>query len=238
MLKLLFIAEAAEEDDDFQDAEENINPYEAHVENDEKCVERVFFSKDQNRMSFNDVIEAWQNNDEVFLETFIQSLKDAAKKYARFYWRMPKINTETLKWYYEHAIFQNKSVDTDKPLNTSEYNEYFSNNESVASFSSPSGNTLVVPNQQEAAHDTSGHLAAFVNDDENMNLAKKLFAAVGEQLLRRVNKDKNKYVYVNTCGNDIEWLHVRLDGAPTYYSTEKPSEWAQGVPEWYQAYKY
>ncbi|MEO0992120.1 MAG: hypothetical protein AAFX00_14400, partial [Pseudomonadota bacterium] len=70
---------------------------------------------------------------------------------------------------------------------------------------------LIVPSPVEPQH--SCHLATFVRNAPQ-GLVHDVLIATGKEGLRRIGR---KPFWLNTAGDGVPWLHIRLDDHPKYY---------------------
>lgn len=74
---------------------------------------------------------------------------------------------------------------------------------------------LIVPTPH-AKVDYYKHLAIFVRQAPPQQV-EQFFKDIGRLTLEHLSVDK--YLWLNTAGMGIIWLHVRLDSRPKYYKT-------------------
>jgi hypothetical protein len=76
---------------------------------------------------------------------------------------------------------------------------------------------LVVP--RPVMRDNYGpycHLAKFVREAPNKQVD-AVFAMVGQEYLRELQKVPSRPIWLSTSGLGVAWLHFRLDTSPKYY---------------------
>ena len=90
----------------------------------------------------------------------------------------------------------------------------------TASFRNLSGDAfLIVPKPIPRDKNDSfyGHLAAFARGAPGPQLD-AFWKQVATQYLQELSLNRNKPLWLSTCGTGVAWLHVRLDSRPKYYS--------------------
>ena len=84
--------------------------------------------------------------------------------------------------------------------------------------------TLVVPmpKVRSLANNTYTHLYNFMNSNSDHEQLHQFWIKVAEQIKHNINhtKEKQKQLWVSTCGTGVSWLHVRLDTYPKSYCYE------------------
>ena len=94
---------------------------------------------------------------------------------------------------------------------------FFQGDELVVDFDNLGKNArLVVPTPKGDLADNK-HLAKFIRADKPKQ-QQLLFQKIGELMLQRI--DREKTIWLNTAGNGVIWLHIRLDSRPKYYKTQ------------------
>ena len=60
------------------------------------------------------------------------------------------------------------------------------------------------------------HFGSFIRADKTVQ-QHFLFEQIGELVLQKIEIEKT--LWLNTAGNGVIWLHIRLDSRPKYYKT-------------------
>ena len=107
------------------------------------------------------------------------------------------------------------------------FSEHFKNstNLNVVCFSSLGKDaTLVVPmpKMKSSVDNTYAHLFNFMNNNSDREQLHQFWIKVAEQIKRKMHdtKERQKQLWVSTCGTGVSWLHVRLDTYPKSYCYE------------------
>lgn len=162
-------------------------------------------------LSYAEVIEYWQRND-AFRSFFISLLSGAP--FAAFRWETPAVTVDSVDRNFEFVLVDNPALERN-PDRIS-FSDYFTDSDvdaGVVAFPNLGKDaTLVVPSPRGPA-ENYGHLATFTRyADSIQNHA--LWHKVGQAMRGRVSE---RPVWLNTAGDGISWLHVRLDSQPKYY---------------------
>jgi hypothetical protein len=106
----------------------------------------------------------------------------------------------------------------------SSFREHFnrSNDRNVVSFSSLSGDTLVVPMPKQSYNRTLDYknLREFSNN-ASMEQKEKFWQKVGEKMEEKLLDASGSPRWLSTSGLGVSYLHVRIDSRPKYYSFEE-----------------
>lgn len=169
--------------------------------------------QNQQALTFQAVFQLWANFDE-FRQFYIDLL--ATSPFPAFYWEHPGIRTDLLFQPYECVLLISASLEK-RRLNTTAFANFFQTDDLVVDFDNLGKNArLVVPTPKGDLADNK-HLARFIRADK-AEQQQHLFQKIGELMLQRI--DTEKTIWLNTAGNGVIWLHVRLDSRPKYYKTQ------------------
>ena len=84
--------------------------------------------------------------------------------------------------------------------------------------------TLVVPMPkiESSADNTYAHLYNFMNSNSDREQLHQFWIKVAEQIKHNIleKSEKQKQLWVSSCGTGVSWLHVRLDTYPKSYCYE------------------
>ena len=62
------------------------------------------------------------------------------------------------------------------------------------------------------------HKYPILNQSRFVVQVKDFWQTVGREMRSRLINEKEKNVWMSTCGGAVSWLHMRLDSTPKYYS--------------------
>jgi len=111
----------------------------------------------------------------------------------------------------------NYGVSPRRTLNETAFADFFQTDKLVINFDNLGKNArLVVPTPigEVLAYK---HLASFLQSDKTAQ-HHALFQQIGKLILERIHPEKT--IWLNTAGNGVIWLHIRLDSRPKYYKTQ------------------
>lgn len=163
-------------------------------------------------VNFQEVLNCWQN-DQAFRSIFLSSLRKAPFKAAG--WETPALTRGSQNQPFQYALVNRpylSSTADPKPFQT-----YFQGSEEgqdIVEFPNLGGDArLIVPTPREPL-DPYAHLLSFVREAQRIQ-QHNLWKTVG----RRVEKDLSRRpLWLNTAGSGVDWLHVRVDTRPKYYT--------------------
>lgn len=165
------------------------------------------------QISYSSVLGLWES-DERFRNFFTNILKECP--FDAFRWETPPIKSETIDRPFEFvlhdaAFFVNRTTDSKT------FSKYFAadlDNDGIVVFKSlGKDSTLIVPTIQ-SAEDIYGHFASFLRNapTNQIHALWKTIATIVKQAI------SDSYIWLNTAGGGVAWLHIRLDSRPKYYS--------------------
>jgi hypothetical protein len=165
-------------------------------------------------LTYQQVIQYWKTSDEfrMFYNSILANIDFEA-----FFWENRPVNMDTKSAVYEFVLVRSHALAKVK-ANRKPFLNFFKNaKESVISFQSLGKNALLIVPLPIKEVDGFSHLATFVRDAKAAQI-QAFWQKVGFELENRLNKD---FIWLNTSGLGVYWVHVRLDERPKYY-TYKP----------------
>lgn len=169
--------------------------------------------QDKQLLSFQEIFHLWANSVE-FRIFYIDLLATAS--FPAFYWEHPGLRTSLLAQPYEFVLLISNSLEK-RTLNKTAFADFFNTEELVVNFDNLGRNArLIVPTPVGEVEDNK-HLGKFIRTNKSAQ-QQLLFQKIGPLMLKRV--DAEKTVWLNTAGNGVIWLHIRLDSRPKYYKTQ------------------
>lgn len=164
-------------------------------------------------LSFKDVFQLWSNSTE--FRTFYIGLL-ANSTFPAFYWEHPGLRTSFLEKPYEFVLLESTSLER-RRLNATAFANFFQTTDSVVDFDNLGKNArLIVPTPADDSEDYK-HLAKFIRANKTIQ-QQALLQRIGNLMLTRINEQNT--IWLNTAGNGVIWLHIRLDSRPKYYKTQ------------------
>jgi len=171
--------------------------------------------------------------DEDFRSVIKDALEEGARHMPAYYWEHPGVSLATAaSVWYEFVLVHAPKLEGIR-ADPHKFQEHFQDvpvsRQSTHFRNLKNDATLVVPVcPQKTPSDQYAHLAVFMaKEGATMQQALDLLKAVGEQMQEHMQEHRTP-VWLGTCGESVNWLHVRLDDQPKYYNyvpyTQRPDE--------------
>jgi len=164
------------------------------------------------RLSFAAVLDAWRA-DSAFSDFFLREL--AAAPFPAFYWEMPPIVAGGLDMAYEYVTVDSPALRSARE-DGSPFGEYLAEDGSgaaVTAFPNLSGGAMLVAPLPIGSPGANAHIATFVHGAPRFQ-QRALLALTAELALGRLSE---RPTWISTSGTGVHWLHMRIEGTPTYY---------------------
>lgn len=179
----------------------------------EKGKGRFRLVRDEEVLSFNEVVEAWKAG---FGSEFSSML--ARQPYQAFYWECPPVTRDTMDTPFEFSIVRSGGFARASRL---DFADKIDASARVVSFNNLGGDsTLVVPCFDDSLpEDTYGHVANFCRGASRAQ-QEELWRTVAYALVDVLDRrGSQRRTWLSTAGGGVPWLHVRFDSRPKYYKT-------------------
>ena len=179
---------------------------------------KFFINHNGEPASYADVIMAWQNEQD--FRTLFNSLL-ANTQYAAFRWETPLVTIDTQNRAFEFVVLNDPGLA--RPVDIYTFSEHFnkSSGRDILAFPNLGRDAILIVPQITGDAAAYGHLGAFVRQAPK-NQQQELWRVVGEAMSRRIGA---KPVWLNTAGDGVAWLHIRLDDRPKYYAFAPYRHW-------------
>jgi hypothetical protein len=178
--------------------------------------QKVLLTSDGVRLSFGAVLAAWQG-DSTFGDFFLTEL--AAAPFTAFYWEMPPVVAGDIDRPYEYVTIDSPALRSARE-DGSPFGAYLTEGGSgaaVTAFPNLSGGAMLVAPLPIGSAGANAHIASFVRGAPRFQ-QRALLGLTAELALGRLSE---RPTWVSTSGTGVHWLHVRIEGTPTYY-THRP----------------
>jgi len=162
-------------------------------------------------VAYEQVIDLWIESPE-FRAFFIECLSDAP--FSALRWETPPVTTASLDRPFEFVLVDSPWLEA-RP-DPSPFAKYFSASALVVTFANLGHDAVLVAPCPPSIPADFCHLAAFLREAPELQ-QHELWRKVGLAMRSRVRSDP---VWLSTAGGGVDWLHVRLDDRPKYYSHE------------------
>lgn len=150
--------------------------------------------------------------DDAAFRTFLNDLL-ADAPFDAFRWETAPLTRETLAAPFEFALIDAPELGGRTP-DAQAFAEHLDADADVVTFENLGRDALLVVPTPRASPETYVHLATFVRRaprEQQHAVWRAVTAAVDRRLSDRVP------LWLNTAGDGVAWLHVRLDTRPKYY---------------------
>lgn len=164
------------------------------------------------RLNFKEVFTLWQES-AGFRSFYIKILADSP--FVAIYWEHPALLDSLINKPYECILLSSDSLDK-RTLDQTAFSAHFQIGSLVTDFDNLGKNArLVVPTPQGKLEPYK-NLASFIRA-KKVKQQHELFKRIGALVMKNI--DNQKHLWLNTAGNGVIWLHIRLDSRPKYYKT-------------------
>ena len=158
---------------------------------------------------YDQVIHLWIRSPE-FRSFFLARLAEAP--FDAFRWETPPVTTATADRPFEFVLVDSPWLAV--PPDESPFAEHFRSADLVVTFPNLGHDAVLVAPCPPATPADYTHLAAFLREAPEVQ-QHEFRRKVGLAMQVRLGPDP---VWLSTAGGGVDWLHVRLDDRPKYYS--------------------
>jgi hypothetical protein len=184
-----------------------------YTELERGLVQRIQLLRGGHTLCFGEVIECWRS-DQDFVDEFCQLLSES--HFTAFRWETPPVTDATLTREFQFVLVKDASLEGREP-ESDVFAEQLSGCEQarpVASFENLGGDALMVVPAALGHHSAYTDLASFSRAAPLVQ-QRALWREVGEAMQASVGESP---LWLNTAGDGVAWLHIRLDSRPKYYA--------------------
>jgi len=156
-------------------------------------------------------------NSNKFRNSFIKELSDAP--FEAFFFETPPVDAKSYdKLSFEFVLVKSKGLPS-KYADADAFREHFDTDCTIAKFSNLGRDALMIAPcplmDTESNHYV--HLASFVRFGKAEQVH-QLWRSVASAMVERVRESGEHRTWLSTSGLGVNWLHVRLDSRPKYYT--------------------
>ena len=173
------------------------------------------------KLAFGEVLHLWQH-DHVFRDFHIKTMKSIP--FQAYRWETPPLTSLTRNRPFEYVAIDAPYLD--RPARRQDFATYFNTSEQVVDFANLGHDAwLIAPVADEPApiYTQIGAFTRMAQSDQQHTLWQR----VGQCVATRCSE---KQLWLNTAGDGVPWLHVRIDSRPKYYQ-HRPYKIFRGTPE-------
>lgn len=174
---------------------------------------RFRITQNEQLLSFKEVFDLWHHSAD-FRSFYIHLLTQTT--FPGFYWEHPGLRTSSLHHPYEFVLLISTRLDK-RDLNETAFADFFQTDDLVTNFDNLGKNAQLIVPTPIGEVSAYKHLASFLRSAKTAQ-HHALFQQIGALILERMHPEKT--IWLNTAGNGVIWLHVRLDSRPKYYKTQ------------------
>lgn len=174
-----------------------------------------FYDKNQRILTWQDVLYGWQSNAK-FQQYFSTILETVP--YPAYFWETPPLTQARQDHPFFCVVLDSPTLATVK-ADFSPFANYLRlspKNTDVRVFSNLSGDAQLIAPCPVGPNPNYAHLAAFLRLAPT-KLKRELWTRLAQSVLKRLDSQSGKPLWVSTSGLGVFWLHVRLDSFPKYY---------------------
>lgn len=163
-------------------------------------------------VSYREVLSRWQN-DQSFRSFFLSSLREAPFEAAG--WETPALTRGSQDQPFQYALVDRPYLST--TANPEPFQSYFQGSgdeQDIVEFPNLGGDARLIAPTPRGHLEPYAHLLSFIREAPRVQ-QHNLWKTVG----RRVEEDLSRHpLWLNTAGGGVDWLHVRVDTRPKYYT--------------------
>ncbi len=129
-------------------------------------------------------------------------------------WETPMITTETIGRPFEFVVLEDLSLD--RRASSAAFDEHFhgvGEDELAVSFHNLGRDAVLIVPTPHRNHEIYTHLGSFTRGATKVQY-NALWEMVGIESAKHLSEAP---MWLNTAGDGVPWLHVRLDSRPKYY---------------------
>jgi len=160
-------------------------------------------------------------NSKEFRSLFVKELRDVS--FEAYFFEMPPVTADDFESKdFEFVLVDSPVLAGNTNADTKTFQEHFTSECTVVTFPNISNDaTLIAPcplhdnSKTNLSHYT--HLASFLRHGNEMQV-EELWRRVASAVSQRVREGGGNRFWVSTSGLGVDWLHMRLDSRPKYYT--------------------
>ncbi|WNE40485.1 MAG: hypothetical protein GBAus27B_000552 [Mycoplasmataceae bacterium] len=179
-------------------------------------------------LNYRDFLDNLISEDKEFLEEFLNSLNDATKELSNYFWECVPVSQETIDKRFEFVVTKSVALENNEKNKKQEFSTFREHlkdakNKDAVSFCNLGKDALLIvptPKKNRQKHINYKNISQFVTNsnkfpEQQVNFWKEVALNFDHSLGRF---KKNTPLWLSTDGTGVNYLHVRIDLSPKYYS--------------------
>ena len=173
-------------------------------------------NSESGRLTYRDFVNLLKLKDKSFLRTFKDELNRASVEFPGYFWECIPVSSNTIDKPFEFVLVNSGAINNIRQ-DYSSFQEKFRGNNDVVSFSSFSGDTLIVPVPKGSDYKNINKFA----ENTRLEQWEALWQKVGEKMEENLISANGSTRWLSTSGLAVHYLHVRIDKRPKYYNHQE-----------------
>ena len=131
----------------------------------------------------------------------------------KFRWEVAPVSTSTIDRSFQFVLID--APELSDRASTAEFSEYFLNisDSNIVVFPNLGLDAMLIVPTPDSSTSNFSHLKSFLRESDAIH-QQLLWQRVGEELKDRLSCTP---IWLNTAGDGVAWVHIRLDSMPKYY---------------------
>lgn len=178
---------------------------------------KYIVNSESGKLTYRDFINLLKSKDNNFLRIFRDELNRTSAEFPAYFWECIPVSSNTLNKPFEFVLVKSRLLDNIRQ-DYSSFQEHFSKGNNVVSFSSFSGDTLIVPIPRSGAD--YKNITKFT-DNTSQEQWGEFWKKVGEKMEENLINAGGSARWLSTSGLAVHYLHIRIDKRPKYYNHQE-----------------
>ena len=190
---------------------------------DENTIKYQIVKPNNEILNYEEFLNLLKAGDKEFSRFFRDEIKsipsDLSPSLSAYFWECIPVSRNTLNRKFEFVAIKSSALNNIHQ-DYSNFQEHFrkSNDGQAVSFSSFSGDTLIVPTPKSGAD--YKNITKFT-DNTSIGQWEALWQKVGEKMEENLINAGGSTRWLSTSGLAVHYLHVRIDKRPKYYNHQE-----------------
>lgn len=168
------------------------------------------------KLTYHNFLNLLREKNNEFLKAFRDELNIASSEFSGYFWECVPVSSNTIDKDFEFVVVKSGALSNIRQ-DYSNFQEYFGRDNNVVSFSSFSGDTLIVPIPKDSDYKNISKFA----DNTSAEQWGEFWQKVGEKMEENLINANGSTRWLSTSGLAVYYLHVRIDKKPKYYNHQE-----------------